>query len=446
MLRRTDGRPENYVSDTSATASSRHLTETTAFAVLCALSFCHLLNDMMQSLLPAIYPILKSAYALDFGQIGLITLTNQLTASLLQPVIGSYTDRRPKPYSLAIGMGFTLSGLILLSIATHFLWILLAAGCVGIGSAVFHPESSRIARLASGGRHGFAQSLFQVGGNAGSSLGPLLAAFIVLPHGQSSIAWFSLAALVAIGLLWNIGNWYRQNASAAGRSRGGTHEAHHGLSRRQVAWAIFILLALIFSKYIYLASLSVYYTFYLISKFHVSVKVAQLMLFAFLGAVAAGTIIGGPVGDRLGRKYVIWVSILGVLPFTLMLPYANLFWTGVLSVIIGVILASAFSAILVYAQELLPGNVGMVSGLFFGFAFGIGGIGAAALGKVADHTSVAFVYQLCAFLPAIGILTAFLPNLETRRSHAGETKPGRGGDAGHGGGINRGGRGTDQGN
>jgi FSR family fosmidomycin resistance protein-like MFS transporter len=434
-----------YVQDSSATATSRqHLTETTAFAVLSALSFCHLLNDMMQSLLPAIYPILKSAYALDFGQIGLITLTNQLTASLLQPVIGSFTDRRPKPYSLAIGMGFTLSGLILLSIATHFGWLLLSAGLVGIGSAVFHPESSRIARLASGGRHGFAQSLFQVGGNTGSSLGPLLAAFIVLPRGQSSIAWFSLVALLAIGLLWNIGNWYRVHLSERAQTRA-AHEPHHHLSRVRVAWSIFILLALIFSKYIYLASLSVYYTFYLIHKFDVSVKTAQLMLFGFLGAVAAGTIIGGPIGDRLGRKYVIWVSILGVLPFTLILPYANLFWTGVLSVIIGVILASAFSAILVYAQELLPGNVGMVSGLFFGFAFGIGGIGAAALGKLADATSVTFVYHVCAYLPAIGILTAFLPNLETRRSHAGEAKPGRGGDAGHGGCLNSSGGSEDAG-
>jgi len=436
------------VSDTSTTASSRHLTETTAFAVLSALSFCHLLNDMMQSLLPAIYPILKSSFALDFGQIGLITLTNQLTASLLQPVIGFYTDRRPKPYSLAIGMGFTLAGLLLLSIATNFLLILLSAGLVGIGSSVFHPESSRIARLASGGRHGFAQSLFQVGGNAGSSIGPLLAAFIVLPRGQSSIAWFSLAALVAIGLLWNIGLWYRDKmttAAAAVRGRAVGHEAHHGLSSRQIGWAIAILLALIFSKYVYLSSLSSYYTFYLISKFHVSVQSAQLHLFVFLGAVAAGTIIGGPIGDRFGRKYVIWGSILGVLPFTLLLPYASLFWTGVLTVIIGLILASAFSAIIVYAQELLPGNVGMVAGLFFGFAFGIGGIGAAALGKLADYTSIAFVYQLCAFLPALGILTVFLPNLDTRRSHAGETKPGRGRDAGHGGGLDGGRRGEDEG-
>jgi FSR family fosmidomycin resistance protein-like MFS transporter len=433
------------VSDTSTTApSSRSLTETTAFAILTSLSFCHLLNDMMQSLLPAIYPILKEAFALDFGQIGLITLTNQLTASLLQPVVGYYTDRKPKPYSLAIGMAFTLSGLILLSLANHFLLILPAAGLVGIGSAIFHPESSRLARLASGGRHGFAQSLFQVGGNAGSSLGPLLAAFIVVPRGQSSIAWFSLAALLAIGLLWNVGNWYKAHRSevASGR-RAVSHEAHHGLSRARVAWSIFILLALIFSKYIYLSSLSSYYTFYLIHKFNLSVQSAQLHLFAFLGAVAAGTIIGGPVGDRFGRKYVIWASILGVLPFTLVLPYANLLWTGILSVIIGIILASAFSAILVYAQELLPGNVGMVSGLFFGFAFGIGGIGAAALGKVADYYGMEYVYHLCAYLPAIGILTAFLPNLEMRRSHANEAKSGRIGDAGDLGGVNRLGRGED---
>jgi MFS transporter, FSR family, fosmidomycin resistance protein len=431
----------------STTATRSHLTETTAFTVLSALSFCHLLNDMMQSLLPAIYPILKSTFALDFGQIGLITLTNQLTASLLQPVVGYYTDRRPKPYSLAIGMGFTLSGLIMLSVASHFLMLLPAAALVGIGSAVFHPESSRIARLASGGRHGFAQSLFQVGGNAGSSLGPLLAAFIVVPHGQASIAWFSIAALLAIGLLWNVGNWYKSHRTAvASGQRAAGHEVQHNLSRRQVWVAIVILLALIFSKYIYLSSLSVYYTFFLINRFHVSVQSAQIYLFAFLGAIAAGTIIGGPIGDRIGRKYVIWVSILGVLPFTLILPYANLFWTAVLSVIIGVILASAFSAILVYAQELLPGNVGMVSGLFFGFAFGIGGIGAAALGKLADYTSVTFVYHLCAYLPAIGILTAFLPNLDTRRPHARETKPGGSGDADLGGSINSLGRGQDAGN
>ncbi len=400
------------MSDTSTTVRT-HAVENTAFAVLMALSFCHLLNDMMQSLLPSIYPILKQSYSLDFGQIGLITLTNQLVASLLQPVVGYYTDRRPKPYSLAIGMGFTLTGLVLLSTASHYPMILLAAAMVGVGSSVFHPESSRIARLASGGRHGFAQSLFQVGGNAGSSLGPLLAAFIVLPHGQGSIAWFSLVALVAMGVLWNVGNWYRAHMSDAAGGRKVTHEVHHHLSPRQVTWAIVILLMLIFSKYVYLSSIASYFTFYLIHKFNMSVQSAQLYLFAFLGAVAAGTIIGGPIGDRFGRKYVIWVSILGVLPFTLMLPYANLFWTGILAVVIGLILASAFSAILVYAQELLPGNVGMVAGLFFGFAFGIGGIGAAALGKLADYTGMTFVYHVCAFLPAIGILTAFLPNLET---------------------------------
>ncbi len=403
------------MSDTSTTVRT-HAVENTALAVLMALSFCHLLNDMMQSLLPSIYPILKQSYSLDFGQIGLITLTNQLVASLLQPVVGYYTDRRPKPYSLAIGMGFTLTGLILLSTASHYPLILLAAAMVGVGSSVFHPESSRIARLASGGRHGFAQSLFQVGGNAGSSLGPLLAAFIVLPHGQGSIAWFSLVALVAMGVLWNVGNWYRAHMVGSARGRKVSHEVHHHLSPRQVTWAIIILLLLIFSKYVYLSSISSYFTFYLIQKFHVSVQSAQLYLFAFLGAVAAGTIIGGPVGDRVGRKYVIWVSILGVLPFTLLLPYANLFWTGILAVVIGLILASAFSAILVYAQELLPGNVGMVAGLFFGFAFGIGGIGAAALGQLADYTGITFVYHVCAFLPAIGILTAFLPNLETAAS------------------------------
>jgi FSR family fosmidomycin resistance protein-like MFS transporter len=394
------------------TADPRQAVKTTAFTILAAISFCHLLNDMMQSLLPAIYPMLKEGFHLDFGQIGLITLTNQVTASLLQPVIGLYTDRHPKPYSLAIGMSFTLTGLLLMSVASSFGLVLLSAAMVGIGSSVFHPESSRIARLASGGRHGLAQSLFQVGGNAGSSLGPLLAAFIVLPRGQGSIGWFSFAALLAIGLLWNVGTWYKRSGAAVPKARGGTQENRHGLSRRQVAFALAILLALIFSKYVYLSSVSSYYTFYLIHKFGVSVQDAQLHLFAFLAAVAAGTIIGGPVGDRFGRKYVIWGSILGVLPFTLLLPHVNLFWTSVLSVIIGMILASAFSAIVVYGQELVPGNVGMIAGLFFGLAFGIGGLGAAVLGKLADATSIEYVYKICAFLPLIGLLTAFLPNLD----------------------------------
>ncbi len=389
-------------------------TERTAFAVLGAISFCHCLNDMMQSLLPAIYPILKASYHLDFTQIGLITLTYQLTASLLQPVIGYYTDRKPEPYSLSVGMTFTLIGLLALSAAFHFGSLLGAAALMGIGSAVFHPESSRVARMASGGQHGLAQSLFQVGGNTGSALGPLLAAFIVLPKGQGSVALFSLAALLGIVILARIGAWYKAR-HAQSVNRAGHRDVASPFSRGKILASVAILGALIFSKYFYLASLVSYYTFYLISRFHVSVGTAQIYLFIFLGAVAAGTIIGGPVGDRFGRKYVIWVSILGVLPFTLMLPHADLFWTAVLSVIIGLILASAFSAILVYAQELIPGRVGMISGLFFGFAFGMGGLGAAALGRLADATSIAFVYQVCAYLPAIGLLTAFLPNLERRR-------------------------------
>ena len=383
--------------------------QNTAFPILFAISFCHLLNDLNQSLLAAIYPILKTSFHLTFSQIGLITLTFQVTASLLQPLVGIYTDKRSTPYSLSIGMGFTLAGLLFLSVAPSYAWLLMAAALVGIGSSIFHPESSRVARMASGGRHGLAQSLFQVGGNAGSALGPLLAAFIVLPRGQGSLAWFSIAALLAMAILFKIGGWYKaHHAERAKKEPAG--ETKSALPPRQVAFAIAILIALIFSKYFYLASLSSYYTFYLISKFHVPVRDAQLYLFLFLGAAAAGTFAGGPVGDRIGRKYVIWVSILGVLPFTLALPYANLFWTAVLTVIIGLIIASAFSAILVYAQELVPGRVGMISGLFFGFAFGMGGLGAAVLGKLADMTSITYVYKVCAFLPAIGLLTAFLPD------------------------------------
>jgi FSR family fosmidomycin resistance protein-like MFS transporter len=368
---------------------------------------------MMQSLLPAIYPILKSSYSLDFTQIGLITLTYQLTASLLQPVIGLYTDKKPQPYSLPIGMGFTLAGLLALSMAGHFSSLLAAAAAMGIGSAVFHPESSRVARMASGGQHGLAQSLFQVGGNTGSATGPLLAAFIVLPRGQGSVALFSVVALLGMVVLARVGAWYQRVRQEHTRKVAAKH-AQPMLSRGKIIGSLAILGALIFSKYFYLASLVSYYTFYLISRFQLSVQSAQIYLFIFLGAVAAGTIIGGPVGDRIGRKYVIWVSILGVLPFTLALPHANLFWTAVLSVIIGLILASAFSAILVYAQELIPGRVGMISGLFFGFAFGMGGLGAAALGRLADATSITTVYEVCAYLPAIGILTAFLPNLDRR--------------------------------
>ncbi len=384
----------------------------TVLSVLGAVSFCHFLNDMIQSLLPAIYPLLREKYLLDYGQIGLITLVFQLTASFLQPIVGTYTDRRPMPYSLAIGMGFTLLGLLLLS-RVGYPWLLVAAALVGTGSSVFHPESSRIARLASGGRHGFAQSFFQVGGNLGSALGPLLAAFVVLPHGQGSIAWFSVAALLAIVVLFQVGGWYGRNAVA--RAKHASADATQStLPKRQVAMAVGVLLILIFSKYFYLASLNTYLTFYLMEKFHITAQNAQVHLFYFLGAVALGTLVGGPMGDRFGRKYVIWVSILGVLPFTLLLPHVDLFWTSVLTVVIGLILSSAFSAILVYAQELMPGKVGTVAGLFFGFAFGMGGLGAALLGQLADAKGIEYVYQLCAYLPALGLLTVLLPNLHKR--------------------------------
>src|SRR5438094_3985378 len=388
----------------------------TVFKILLAISFCHLLNDTVQSLIPAIYPILRTSFHLNLGQIGLIALTSQVTASLLQPLVGLYTDRRPQPYSLAVGMGITLIGLLAFSMAPSFGTILVAAALVGIGSAVFHPESSRVARMASGGQHGMAQSLFQVGGNAGTALGPSLAA-LALPKGQASLPWFSLLAFFGIVLLANIGTWTRRHKSHSPKSITvdaaylAAAPARAPLPTGKIVLSLAILVALMFSKFFYLASLMSYYTFYLMGNFHMSLQNAQLHLFIFLGAVAAGTIIGGPVGDRIGRKYVIWVSILGVLPFTLLLPYSNLFWTSVLSVIIGLILASAFSAILVYAQELLPGRIGAVSGLFFGFAFGMGGIGAALLGKLVDLTSLDFVYHVCAYLPAIGILTAFLPDL-----------------------------------
>jgi MFS transporter, FSR family, fosmidomycin resistance protein len=382
------------------------------FRVLGAISFCHLLNDMVQALLPSIYPILKSSFHLNFGQIGFLTLTYQITASLLQPVIGLYTDRTPRPFSLAIGMGFTFLGLLLLSVAPTFGWLLLAASMVGIGSAVFHPESSRVARLASNGRHGLAQSFFQVGGNTGSAIGPLLAAFIVLPRGQSGIAWFAVPTVLGILILIRIGFWSRGHQASVSRKKGRATTVPSRLSKTGVFGALTILAALTFSKYFYLVSLTSYYTFYLIDRFHVSVRTSQELLFAFLAAVAAGTLVGGPVGDRYGRKYVIWISILGVLPFTLLLPHVNLYWTAALSVVIGFVISSAFSAILVYAQDLVPGRVGMISGIFFGLAFGMGGIGAAVLGKLADSTSIIYVYKLCAYLPAIGLLTGFLPNLE----------------------------------
>lgn len=397
-------------SDTTTQARTK-----TTFAVLIAIGFCHLLNDMVQSLIPALYPMLKASFSLDFGQIGLITLTFQMTASLLQPLVGLYTDRRPQPYSLAIGSGLTFVGLLALAAASTFVTLLMASALVGMGSAVFHPESARVARMASGGQHGLAQSLFQVGGNAGSSLGPLLAAFIVLPRGQSSIAWFSFTALLAMLVLTKVGAWSKMHRLASGTSRAGHGEHHPAIPTKKIVIAIAVLIALMFSKFFYLASISSYYTFYLINKFHISVQSAQIHLFIFLAAVAAGTLIGGPVGDRIGRKLVIWCSILGVLPFSLLLPYVSLLWTGILTVIIGLILASAFSAIVVYAQELIPGKIGMISGLFFGFAFGLGGVGAAVLGQLADHTSIGYVYQVCAYLPAIGILAAFLPNMEPVR-------------------------------
>ena len=385
--------------------------------VLTALSFSHLLNDAMQSLIPAIYPILKSALHLDFVHIGLISLTNQLTASVLQPFVGLYTDRRPQPFSLAAGMSFTLTGLVLLSFAGSLTLVLVAVALIGVGSSVFHPEASRIAHIASGGRFGFAQSFFQVGGNAGAALGPLLAAVIVVARGQSAILWFSLLALAGIAVLTGIGRWYRGNLDAIriAKSESIQPRPTMTLTRGRVTLSLGILVVLIFSKYFYLASMSSYYTFFLIEKFGVSVKSAQLHLFGFLFAVAAGTLLGGPIGDRIGRKRVIWASILGVAPFALALPYANLFWVGVLAAIIGLILASAFSAILVYAQELVPGRVGMIAGLFFGLAFGLGGIGSAVLGALADRTSIHFVFQVCSYLPFIGLLTWLLPDLGQRQ-------------------------------
>ena len=394
--------------------------QTTAFKILAAISVCHLLNDTLSSLLPSIYPLLKSSFHLDFAEVGLITLTYQLTASVLQPLVGLHADLRPRPYSLTFGMGLTLIGLLTLSMARNFSAILVAAALVGTGSSVFHPESSRVARMASGGHHGLAQSLFQVGGNAGLALGPLLAAFIVMPRGQSSIAWFSAAALVGMILLATVGSWAKKYRANKMKSRALHSERHPVLSTRRVASSIAVLMALLFSKYFYLASLTSYYTFYLMDKFHVSVRSAQIHLFVFLGAVAVGTVIGGPVSDRFGRKYVIWCSILGVLPFTLLLPYADLFWTGILTVVIGLILASAFSAIVVYAQELVPGRVGMISGLSFGFAFGVAGLGAAFLGALADRMGIKFVYLVCSFLPAVGLLAAFLPDLERATLHSAE--------------------------
>jgi MFS transporter, FSR family, fosmidomycin resistance protein len=387
----------------------RRIAEGAAFSIILALSFSHLLNDMMQSLIPALYPMIKGQYGLSFVQIGLMTTAMQVTSSMLQPVVGMAADRRPQPYSLSVGMGATLIGLLMLANAGSYHGLLAGSALVGIGSAVFHPEASRVARMASGGRHGLAQSLFQVGGNVGSASGPILAALIVIPKGQGSVAWFSFAALLAMTVLFAVGNWYRREHALPRRVRQGS--AAPGLTRRHVVWSLVILLSLVFSKAFYQASLSTYYTFYLISKFHLSVETAQVYLFVFLAAVALGTLVGGPVGDRIGRKAVIWGSILGAVPFALMLPFANLFWTPILTVVIGATMASASSAIIVYAIDLVPGKIGTMAGLFFGLGFGMAGIGAAALGKVADATSIDMVYHVCAYLPLIGLLTIFLPDL-----------------------------------
>ena len=391
---------------------------TTVYPILLMISFSHLLNDTIQSLIPAIYPLVKTSFQLSFAQIGLITLTFQLAASLLQPLVGLYTDHRPKPFSLVTSMGFTLIGLVWMSRAGSFHILLFSVAMIGIGSSIFHPEASKVAYMASGGRRGLAQSIFQVGGNAGSSLGPLLAALIIVPLGQSSIGWFSLLPLLAMMILIYVGRWYKLNLNALLQKNKWSGARGEVISRQQVIISILILIVLIFSKYFYLASMVSYFTFYLIEKFRVSVQHAQLFLFLFSFSVAAGTLLGGPLGDRFGRKYVIWFSILGAAPFTLLLPHANLFWTAVLAAIIGIVIASAFSAILVYAQELLPGKVGMISGLFFGFAFGMGGLGSAVLGVLADHKGIIYVYNVCAFLPLIGLLTGFLPDIGGKKKKA----------------------------
>jgi MFS transporter, FSR family, fosmidomycin resistance protein len=390
--------------------------QATVFPILIAISLSHMLNDSLQSLIPAIYPLVKDSFALNFTQIGLITFTFQLTASLLQPVVGAFTDHRPQPFSLAMGMGFTLIGLVLLSLSHSYGMLLVSVGLVGLGSSVFHPESSRVANMAAGGRRGLAQSIFQVGGNFGSSLGPLLAAVILASRGASHVIWFTPVAVAGIGILSWVGRWYRRRmVENGGRHLQGRHEGAAGLSRGRIALSVSILLVLIFSKYFYFAGMTSYLTFYLMDKFRLTVQAAQLHLFLFAFAVAAGTLVGGPLGDRIGRKYVIWGSILGAAPFTLALPYVGLTATTILAFPIGFILASAFPSILVYAQELLPGSLGLISGLFFGFAFGMGGIGSAVLGTIADHTSIQHVYRLTAFLPLLGLITIFLPNLEPKR-------------------------------
>lgn len=395
--------------------ASPDIVKKTIYSILFTISFSHFINDLLQAIIPSVYPLFKEKFNLSFSQIGMITFTYQLTASILQPFIGMYTDKNSKPFSLMIGMSFTLIGLFFVSIASSFSYLLVAVSLIGIGSSIFHPESSRVAHLASGGKKGLAQSIFQLGGNAGSAVGPLLAALFIMPYGQSHIVYFCFIALFGIFVLYKIAIWYRDQLEIKRLNKTVEHHFSHHLSKRRVTASLIILLILIFSKYFYLTSITSYYTFYLIEKFHVSIQESQIYLFVFLGAVATGTLIGGPLGDKFGRKYIIWLSILGVAPFTLILPYASLFWVSVLSVIIGLVLASAFSAILVYATELLPGKVGLVAGLFFGFAFGMAGLGSAILGKLADMTSIEYVFQVCAFLPLIGIITGFLPNLETKK-------------------------------
>lgn len=399
---------------TATAGGKKSIAQKTVYPILFAISLSHLMNDLLQSIIPSIYPMIKENYNLSFTQVGIITFMFQITASILQPFIGFYTDRKPNPQSLSIGMGFTLLGLISLSFAHNYVMVLISASLVGLGSSVFHPESSRVAYLASGGRKGLAQSIFQVGGNTGSAIGPLLAALIIIPRGQAFISLFAIIAIVAIIVLVHVGKWYAiniQNRNAS-RSIQPISPYHPQLTQKKVFAAVGILLVLIFSKYFYMASITSYFTFYLIDKFHVSIQQSQVYLFVFLAAVAAGTIIGGPLGDKYGRKMIIWISILGAAPFTLLLPHMNLFWTILLIAIIGVIIASAFSAILVYATDLMPGKVGMIAGLFFGFAFGMGGIGSAFLGWLADKTSINYVFHVCAFLPLLGIITALLPNIK----------------------------------
>jgi FSR family fosmidomycin resistance protein-like MFS transporter len=401
--------------ESTTAAQPKQLIQKTIFGVLFAISFNHLLNDMMQSIIPSVYPLLKQNFHLNFTQIGLITFTFNITASLLQPFVGFYTDRKPRPYSLVLGMALTLCGVVLLSQAPSFIAVLVAVSIMGVGSSIFHPESSRLAHIAAGGRKGMAQSIFQLGGNAGSAIGPLLVALIVVPHGQHYIICFTLAAVLGIIILTMIGNWYKAHLTEQAGKPKVIRRTHSNLSKTKVITSLVVLLLLIFSKFFYLASMTSYFTFFLIGKFHISIQQSQFYLFLFLASAAVGTLIGGFFGDRFGRKAIIWFSILGVAPFTSLLPYTNLGWTIALSIIIGIILSSAFSAIVVYAQELVPGKVGTVSGMFFGLAFGMGGLGSALLGSLADHTSIEYVFKVCAFLPLIGVLTAFLPDIEGKK-------------------------------